>query len=147
MASGVNNYKNNFGFKQRNMKNKKFNPVGWFEIYVTDMDRAAKFYEQVFNIQLQDMPAPPDNNIQMKAFPGEMENAGASGTLVKMEGAIVGSGGTLIYFGCEDCAVEESRVVTAGGKICQPKMSIGDYGFCSIVGDTEGNTIGLHSLK
>ncbi len=129
------------------MENKKMNPIGWFEIYVNDMDRATGFYEQVLNIKLQDMPMPGDQSLQMRAFPGEMENAGASGTLVKMEGANVGAGGTMIYFVCEDCAVEESRVVAAGGKICQSKMSIGEYGFCSIVSDTEGNAIGLHSMK
>lgn len=44
-------------------------------------------------------------------------------------------------------AVEESRVAAAGGHVFQPKMSIGDYGFCSVVADTESNTIGLHSLE
>lgn len=111
------------------------------------MDRATKFYEQVFAITLQDMAVPPDNNIQMKAFPGQMESAGASGTLVKMEGANIGSGGTLVYFVCDDCAVEEARVVAAGGKICQSKTPIGAYGFCAIVSDSEGNTIGMHSMQ
>ncbi|HEX5056603.1 MAG TPA: VOC family protein, partial [Gammaproteobacteria bacterium] len=55
--------------------------------------------------------------------------------------------GVLVYFGCEDCAVEESRVGKAGGSIKRPKMSIGQYGFISLVFDTEGNMIGLHSMK
>jgi uncharacterized protein len=53
----------------------------------------------------------------------------------------------LIYFTCEDCANEESRVVSAGGKIEKEKFSIGDYGFISLVYDTEGNMFGLHSMK
>ena len=57
-----------------------------------------------------------------------------------------GAGGTLVYFTCTDCSVEEARVEKAGGKILQPKMSIGEHGFCSIVMDTEGNPIGLHSM-
>lgn len=28
------------------------NPVGWFEIYVQDMDRAKKFYEEVLRVEL-----------------------------------------------------------------------------------------------
>jgi hypothetical protein len=37
------------------------NPVGWFEIYVQDMDRAKSFYESVFQIQLGALPSPdPD---------------------------------------------------------------------------------------
>ena len=68
------------------------------------------------------------------------------GTLVKMEGMPSG-GSTLVYFGCNDCAVEESRVVAAGGRIERSKMSIGEHGFISLVVDTEGNMIGLHSME
>jgi uncharacterized protein len=61
-----------------------------------------------------------------------------------MKGVLPG-GSTMIYFSCEDCATEEARVVAAGGKIERPKMSIGEYGFISLIWDTEGNMIGLHS--
>jgi len=49
------------------------------------------------------------------------------------------------YFGSDDCAIEESRVKEAGGKIMQPKQSIGEYGFMVLAQDTEGNMIGVHS--
>ena len=58
-----------------------------------------------------------------------------------------GGNSTLVYFSCEDCAVEASRVVDAGGQIHREKWSIGEYGFIALVVDTEGNKIGLHSLK
>jgi hypothetical protein len=48
---------------------------------------------------------------------------------------------------CDDCAVEEGRVKTSGGKVEKAKMSIGEYGFISLVVDTEGNMFGLHSMK
>ncbi|WKW46915.1 VOC family protein [Myroides sp. JBRI-B21084] len=128
------------------MENVKFNPVGWFEIYVENMDRAAKFYEDVLGYKVEQLPMPDAHELEMRAFPSDMMNPGAAGALVKMEGMKGGSGGTLIYFGTEDCGVAEAKVEAAGGKVCQPKMSIGDYGFCSIVSDTEGNTIGLHSM-
>jgi predicted enzyme related to lactoylglutathione lyase len=35
----------------------------------------------------------------------------------------------------------------AGGKILKSKMAIGEFGFISLIMDTEGNTIGLHSRK
>jgi predicted enzyme related to lactoylglutathione lyase len=70
---------------------------------------------------------------------------GAGGALTTMEGMKPGGGGTLIYFACEDCAVEQARVEPAGGRVLQPKMKIGDYGFISICMDTEGNPIGLYS--
>ena len=129
------------------MENQKFNPVTWFEIYVDNMERAQKFYETVLNVTLQPLSDPTESSMQMLAFPSSMESFGTSGTLVKMEGSKAGGSNVIIYFGCEDCATEESRVENAGGKVCQPKMSIGEFGFCSIVTDTEGNTIGLHSMK
>lgn len=129
------------------MENKQFNPVGWFEIYVEDMERARRFYETILEVRMEQLPAPDGHDIEMTAFPGDMGNAGASGALVKMKGAQVGGGNVIIYFASEDCSLPESRVVAAGGKVCQPKMPIGEYGYCSIVSDTEGNVIGLHSMR
>ena len=124
------------------------NPVGWFEIYVQDMARAKKFYETVLQIELSKLDAPNSaDEIEMQAFPMNMEAGGASGALAKMEGCPSGRMGTLVYFSCEDCANEASRVEAAGGQIFKPKMSIGQYGFIALVTDTEGNMIGLHSLQ
>lgn len=125
----------------------KTNPVVWFEIYVEDMARATAFYEQVLNLKLEDMSDPTDLSMQMRAFPGDMQSHGTGGTLVKTEGMKPGGSNVVVYFGCEDCSVEEGRVEAAGGKVLQSKMSIGEFGFCSLVNDTEGNTIGLHSMK
>jgi predicted enzyme related to lactoylglutathione lyase len=122
----------------------KTNPVGWFEIYVQDLDRAKKFYESVFQLKLEKLNGP---GMDMWAFPMEMDLWGAGGALVKMEGFPSGGNSTLVYFSCEDCSIEESRVVEFGGRIQQKKTSIGEYGFISLVFDTEGNMVGLHSLK
>jgi uncharacterized protein len=118
------------------------NPVIWFELYVNDMGRARAFYESVFQLTLQPMS---DAGMEYFAFPMQNDQLGAGGALAKMEGMAPGGGGTLIYFHCDDCAVEESRVAAAGGTVIKPKMSLGAYGFMSLVLDTEGNTIGLHS--
>jgi uncharacterized protein len=120
------------------------NPVGWFELYVEDIDRATKFYETVLGTKLEKLDAPMDN-LQMMAFPMSMESSGASGALCKMDGIQPGGGGTLIYFSSEDCAVEASRIEGAGGTIQMPKTSIGQYGFIALGIDTEGNMFGLHS--
>jgi predicted enzyme related to lactoylglutathione lyase len=111
------------------MEEKKYNPVAWFEIYVDDMDRATKFYETVLNVKLEEMPVPGDAPMTMRCFPGFENGIGASGTLVKMDGLQAGGNSTIVYFGCYDCTVEESRVVEAGGKVHQPKMSIGNMVF------------------
>ena len=122
----------------------KNNPVVWFEIYVQDIERARKFYETVFQIRLEKLGGP---EMEMWSFPAEMDRWGAGEALVKMDGVPSGGNSTLIYFGCEDCAIEESRAEKSGGRIKQKKMSIGEYGFISLVFDTEGNMLGLHSMQ
>lgn len=121
------------------------NPVGWFEIYVDDMTRATAFYEAVLEVELQHITDPTDESFAMLGFPSDMAQYGASGALVHSEEMTAGNNSTLVYFACEDCAVEESRVEAAGGKVHRAKMSLGEHGFCSLVIDTEGNMIGLHS--
>ena len=131
---------------------KNRNPVGWFEIYVSDMDRAKSFYEAMLDVKMEDLPS-PDASIQMKAFPMQApgdsggELPGACGALAMMEGVSPGGGGTLVYFSCIDCAEDEARASKAGGQVVKPKFPIGEYGFISLVLDTEGNMIGLHSMK
>jgi len=122
----------------------KANPVGWFEIYVQNTARARKFYESVLQTTLEKLPSP---EVEMLAFPMAQGGMGAGGALVKMEGVSSGGNSTLVYFMCDDCAVEEGRVKQNGGSVHKPKMSIGEYGFISLVVDTEGNMVGLHSMK
>jgi predicted enzyme related to lactoylglutathione lyase len=121
------------------------NPVGWFEIYVQDMERAKAFYEKTLQVTLQRLESPVPG-LELWAFPMLDERPGATGALVKMPGKDSGVGGMLIYFSCADCAVEASRAAQSGGKIHQEKFPIGQYGFISLVVDTEGNMIGLHSM-
>ena len=132
--------------------NKERNPVGWFEIYVTDMERAKSFYEAMLDVKLEDLPF-PDPSIRMMAFPMRAPDEcggglpGACGALAKMAGFSPGGGGTLVYFSCIDCAEDEMRAAQAGGQIVKTKFPIGEHGFISLVIDSEGNMIGLHSLK
>ncbi|HZA96513.1 MAG TPA: VOC family protein [Burkholderiaceae bacterium] len=120
------------------------NPVGWFEIYVQDMNRAKTFYESVFKTEFQKLDSP---GVEMWAFPMQPEANGAPGALIRMEGFPSGGNSTIVYFVCQDCSVEAKRASTQGGKICKEKFSIGPYGFIALVTDTEGNMIGLHSMK
>lgn len=123
------------------------NPFSWVEIYVEDMDRAQKFYETVLDIRMSELPLEEGmGELKMMSFPWADNEPNTSGALVKEKSMSPGTGGTLVYFECEDCSVEENRVEKAGGKVLRTKMSLGQYGFCSIVMDSEGNTIGLHSM-
>lgn len=122
------------------------NPVIWFEIYVSDLSRSRKFYEDVLQTTLQDMESPlPD--LELLAFPSAMDKSGAAGALVKMAGMTTGGGGTLVYFSCDDCANEAGRVENAGGTLTKPKFSIGRYGHCALATDPDGNMFGLHSMR
>lgn len=127
------------------------NSVVWFEIYVQDMQRARRFYEAVLDVKLEPMPPPtPEFDLEMWAFPSDKATAqtsyGACGMLVKMEGFGPASGGTLVYFGCADCAVPAARAAANGGAIVKDKMSIGQFGYIALVRDSEGNVIGFHSM-
>lgn len=120
------------------------NAVGWFEIYVDDMDRARRFYEAVFAIEMESLPAP---GVEMRGFRWRPERPGAAGALIKMAGCPPGRGGTLVYFSCADCSVEASRAAAHGGSVAKEKFSIGPHGFIALINDTEGNLVGLHSLQ
>lgn len=122
------------------------NPFTWIEIYVDDMSRAQKFYEAVLKIQMIPMEASGEfGDLEMLSFPWAEGEGNISGALCKTKDIKPGTGGTLVYFTCEDCSIETARVERAGGKVLQEKFPIGPHGFCAIAIDTEGNTIGFHS--
>ncbi|MCX6075861.1 MAG: VOC family protein [Campylobacterales bacterium] len=119
------------------------NQCVWFEIYVEDMLRAKKFYEAVFQTTLVQIPS---SELEMWSFPlVSAQSYGAHGALVKMEGIKSGGNSTVVYFHCEDCAIEAKRAERNDGKLLKEKFSIGENGFIALVFDTEGNAIGLHS--
>jgi uncharacterized protein len=122
------------------------NAVGWFDIYVTDLERAGTFYEAVFGCKLQTIED-PTSETQMLAFPAEMSAYGASGALVKSLHGQPGAGGTMVYFSVEDCATQQALVAKAGGKVLRPKFSIGAFGWVTLCLDTEGNPFGLNSRQ
>ena len=127
--------------------NPEQNPVGWFEIYVDDLARAQAFYEKVFEVKLEALDSPA---IKMLAFPMKKDVPGCTGALVKMPGEAGGrptGNAVIVYFQCDDCAVEAKRVRESGGTVFKDKFSIGHYGFIALVQDTERNMIGLHSIK
>ena len=117
------------------------NPVQWFEIATSDLERARDFYAKVFNLEFQfiDMP---DSKMYMFGAPDKM---GSAGCLVQSSDNIPSPEGTVIYFACEDVAVEVGKVEAGGGKVIIPKTDIGEFGFFAQFIDTEGNRIGLHS--
>ena len=124
----------------------EMNPVGWFEIYVSDTARAKAFYEAVLGVQLSKLPASGDSIADYWTFPMKQGAGGASGALAKMDGAPSGAGGTIVYFVCNDCAEQARRAKQAGGQVVKDKFSIGDYGNIALAADLDGNIIGFHSM-
>lgn len=120
------------------------NALRWFEIYVADMARARSFYQKVFAFHFTKMEA--SSELEMWSFSAPPKTDGF-GALVWMKGLSPSGVSTIVYFGSEDCSVEERRVIGAGGRIHKSKFSIGQYGFISLVHDSEGNMIGIHSTK
>lgn len=123
------------------------NAISWFEIPASDLNRATKFYEKIFDVSLAAMDMP---NIKMRMFP-------LDDMMTQVGGAVVDSGGfhkpsstdgPLIYLnGNPDVQKVLDKVEAAGGKIIVPKTEISpEYGYMAVIIDTEGNRIGLHSV-
>ncbi len=122
------------------------NAISWFEIGTTDLERATKFYETIFNVKLNVLDMP---NIKMRMFPID-DMMGVSGALVDSGGFHKPSStdGPLIYLNANpDLQQVLDKVEAAGGRIMVPKTEISpEYGFMAVIFDTEGNRIGLHSV-
>ncbi|WP_244147656.1 VOC family protein [Leptospira yanagawae] len=124
----------------------KTNAIGWFDLYVNQLDRATKFYETICQQTLEDL-IDPTGETKMKVFSSDMSVYGSSGALVESKYQKPGLGGTMVYFSVEDCLLDEKKLKSFGGKLVRQKFSIGKFGFVSICEDSEGNQIGLSSMK
>lgn len=123
------------------------NMVGWFEIPVTDMERAKTFYETVFQIKIE---VHDFGGTLMGWFPNKEGGPGCSGSLIQLQEWYIPSNkeGVLIYFSSEDLQMELDRIESAGGKILKPKTQISpDIGYMGLFHDSEGNRIALHSKE
>ena len=125
------------------MTNKE-NALNWFEIAVSDISRAKKFYESVFDIQMDQTEM---MGMQMAFFPSEDMNGKVSGSLVQGPMHKPSTEGARIYLnGNPDLSIPLARVESAGGKVLMPKTKISDdVGFMAAFSDSEGNGVALHS--
>lgn len=121
------------------------NALNWFEIPVSDYERAKTFYETILGVSIAEMPF-PDGRYGM--FPADMMSGGVGGAIMKCDGYEPSSQGTIVYLnGGEDLGIALGKVEAAGGKILIPKTGIGSNGFMAHFQDTEGNKVALHSMK
>ena len=116
--------------------------LNWFEIPVTDMQRAKAFYAKVMQIELRDEEM---DGMQMAIFPHSEDGVG--GSLTAGPNYRPGPSGTIVYLNAgADIDGPLSRIEAAGGKIVMPKLHLSpEIGHIAIMQDSEGNHIGLHS--
>lgn len=122
------------------------NAISWFEIPTKDINRAQKFYETIFQIQMTPLDVA---QIKMRLFPLE-DPMGIGGALVYNADFYKSSStdGPLVYLNANpDVQIILDRIEAAGGKILVPKTMISpDYGHMAMFTDTEGNRVALHSV-
>jgi len=118
------------------------NAVNWFEIPVSDMDRAQRFYEGALGVTLTVRDMGPN---RMAMFPRQPKAAGASGALVKGPGYVPSQKGSMVYMHVNDIEHTLSAIERGGGKPLMPKTSIGEGGFIASFTDCEGNRVALHA--
>lgn len=126
-----------------NLNEKNMNSyISLFEIPATDISRAVRFYQAIYDIKIEIMEMP---EMQMGIFP--YENQLVTAVITKAEGYKPSSDGVTIYLnGGENLQTILDKVEVNGGKIIIPKTPHADEsGFFAIFHDSEGNKIGLHS--
>lgn len=112
--------------------------INWFELFVVDMPRAKKFYEDILETPMKMMEAAGEQN-------AIFENGLGGGSLVKRANRSPSSEGAVVYLNCDERIDQVlGRVEKAGGKIVSGKESLGPIGFMAMINDTEGNLVGLH---
>jgi predicted enzyme related to lactoylglutathione lyase len=120
------------------------NPVIYFEIPVSNMERACLFYEAVFKVLLEVREI--DGN-EMALFPYVDGQPGASGALARGSSYVPGKAGARIYFGVADVAETLALAVSAGGQVNYPVSEVPEYGWVAEFIDVEGNCIALYSSQ
>jgi uncharacterized protein len=118
------------------------NPVGYFEIPVDDLDRATRFYGEVFGYAFE--RATVDGN-EMAWFPIDDDAPGISGALAKGESYTPSTQGTRVYFSTDNIDDVLAKAYACGGRTLYPKTAIGELGWVAEFEDSEGNCIALHS--
>ena len=120
------------------------NVVSWFEIPVIDFARAKSFYEAVLGLRIEPMAM----GATTMGFLSADQN-GVGGALVHGDGNAPTRQGTIVYLnGGDDLAPMLARAQQAGGSIALPKTDIGnDMGCFAHFFDTEGNKVGIYSLR
>ena len=118
-----------------------------FEIHVEDMERAKKFYGEIFGWKFEDwseyagMP-------YFGAITGDASELGIDGALIKRRTPPPEQNQPMNGFSCtlgiEDYDSTEAKILEHGGKVALPKYALPGMAWQGYYVDTEGNIIGIH---
>ena len=129
-------------FNERPAMTPQRDAIHWFEIPVTDIDRAQRFYETLFARSMRREQMGPQT-LAVFEYDG-----GIGGALLKSDTMTrPGTEGTLVYLNAKpslDAVLSRAREL--GATVLQDKLELPrDIGFIAQIVDSEGNRIGLHS--
>jgi len=116
------------------------NPVCYFEIPASDLERAVAFYRAVLGCDFE--RASIDGN-EMALFPADAAGTGASGALARGDSYVPGRQGVRVYFRVADVATALGRAVAAGGRELYPPTAVAGHGQVAELEDSEGNCVAL----
>ncbi len=118
--------------------------ISIFEIPATEISRAIDFYEAVLDIKIERIDMP---EMQMGIFPYEGQMV--TGVILQAEGYKPSADGVTLYLnGGDDLQIVLDKVEKNSGKILVPKtLHADESGYFAIFLDSEGNKMGLHSIK
>ncbi len=119
--------------------------IDWFEIPVSNMDRAIAFYEAMSGRSLRREPfGPPGSELAIFEIP---QDGGVQGALMSSPNSQPSQLGTIVYLNATpsiDAWLD--RVVSSGGSVVMPKFELPDGNGCiAQIMDSEGNRVGLHT--
>ena len=116
--------------------------VCWFEIPVTDLDRAKAFYETVLGSAMRRDDTGPN---PMIAFT-RMDDPVASGHLYPGKPAASGTGPTVHLVALDPLESVMERIGPAGGAVVSPVIDIPAGRFVYAT-DPDGNSVGFFNFK
>ncbi|GAB3402553.1 VOC family protein [Flindersiella endophytica] len=119
------------------------NRVVHFEIHAADLDRAERFYTQVFGWSFQSWGGPQAYRL---ITTGPEDQLGIDGGMIARDGESPVPGQATNGFTCtievEDIGATEKAVADAGGTQVSDRSAVPGVGWLSYFTDTEGNRFG-----